>query len=144
MGAATRSAAGRNRTRSEESQSLNELKTTFLRLTGHEFRAPLTLIRGYASMLREGDFGQLDDRALTAVATIDAAASSGLALLDRVVEVARLESGSEALHRERQDLDELVSSAVAPLREEAAARGVAIQSRVCRRGMAPMITEWAS
>jgi len=116
-----------NRALLEESRDLNELKTMFLRLTGHEFRTPLGTIHGYASMLRDGDFGQLDDHALTAVAAIDAAASSGLAMLDRLVEVARLESGSEALHRERRDLDELVASAVAPLREEAEARGVVLE-----------------
>ena len=108
----------------QESRKLDELKTMFLRLTSHEFRGPLTVIRGYASMLHDGDLGQLDDRALGAVRAMDAAASSALAMLDRLVEVARLESGSEALHRERQDLDELVSSAVAPLREEADAQGV--------------------
>jgi signal transduction histidine kinase len=116
-----------NRALLEESQRLAELQTMFLRLTGHEFRAPLTVIRGYASMLQAGDLGRLDGRALTAVAAMDASASSALAMLDRLIEVARLESGSEALHRERQDLDDLVSSAVAPLREEADARGVVLE-----------------
>ena len=116
-----------NRTLLEESHRLDELKTMFLRLTSHEFRAPLTVVRGYASMLRDGAFGQLGDRASTAVGAMDTAAANALAMLDRLVEVARLESGSEALHRERQDLDELVSSAVAPLREEADARGVLLQ-----------------
>lgn len=116
-----------NRALLDESRDLDELKTMFLRLTGHEFRAPLATIHGYASMLHDGDFGQLDDRALTAVAAIDAAASSGLAMVDRLVEVARLESGSEALHRERHDLNELVLSAVAPLRGEAEARGVVLE-----------------
>jgi signal transduction histidine kinase len=123
----TETIARYNRALLEEVRELDELKTMFLRLTGHEFRGPLATIHGYASMLHDGDFGHLSDPALTAVAEIDAAASSGLAMLDRLVEVARLESGSEAVHRERQDLNELVSSAVAPLREEAEARGVVLE-----------------
>jgi signal transduction histidine kinase len=111
----------------KETQDLDELKSMFLRLTGHEFRAPLGTIRGYASMLQDGDFGRLDDRVLTAVAAIDTAASSGLTMLDRLVEVARLESRGEALHRERRDLNQLVASAVAPLREAADARGVVLE-----------------
>jgi signal transduction histidine kinase len=118
-----------NRALLEESRALDELKTMFLRLTSHEFRAPLTTIRGYASLLRDGDLGGLDDRVLTAVAAIDTAASSGLAMLDRLNEVARLESGAEALHLERHDLDELVASAVAPLRDAARARGVVLEVR---------------
>jgi signal transduction histidine kinase len=128
-----------NRALLVESQSLDELKTMFLRLTGHEFRAPLTTIRGYASLLQDGDLGPLDDGVLTALAAIDSAASSGLAMLDRLVEVARLESGAEALHRERQDLAELVASAVAPLREAARARGVRLE--VDATGEAPVDAE---
>jgi signal transduction histidine kinase len=116
-----------NRALLVESQHLDELKTMFLRLTGHELRAPLTTIRGYTSMLQDGDLGRLDDRALTALAAIHAAASSSLGMLDRLVELARLESGEEALHRERKDLDVLVAAAVAPVREAASARGVMLE-----------------
>jgi signal transduction histidine kinase len=116
-----------NRALLEEARRADELKTLFLRLTGHEFRGPLTTIRGYTSLLQAGDLGRLGDGVLTALATIDAAASSGLAMLDRLVEVARLESRAEALHRDRQDLDELIASAVAPLRDAAEARGVLLE-----------------
>jgi signal transduction histidine kinase len=116
-----------NRMLLEETQDLDELKTMFLRLTGHEFREPLGTIRGYASMLQDGDFGRLDDRVLMAVAAIDTAASAGLTMLDRLVEVARLENRTEALHRERRDLTELVDSAVAPLRQAAVTRGVLLE-----------------
>jgi signal transduction histidine kinase len=117
-----------NRALLEESRHLDELKTMFLRLTGHELRAPLTTVRGYTSLLRDGDLGRLDDRVLTAVNAIHAAAASGLGMLDRLVDLARLESGEEALRRERRDLDELVASAVAPLRETARARGVVLEA----------------
>jgi signal transduction histidine kinase len=116
-----------NRALLEESRHLDELKTMFLRLTGHELRAPLTTIRGYTSMLQDGDLGRLDDRVLTALAAMHAATASGLAMLDRLVELARLESGEEVLHRELRDLAELLASAVAPLRETARAEGVVIE-----------------
>jgi signal transduction histidine kinase len=116
-----------NRALLEESRRLDELKTMFLRLTGHELRGPLTTISGYTSLLRDGDLGRLDDRVMAAADAMDTAASSGLAILDRLVELARLESGEEALHREPTDLDELVTSAVAPLREAARECGVALE-----------------
>jgi signal transduction histidine kinase len=115
-----------NRTLLEESRHLDELKTMFLRLTGHELRTPLTTIRGYTSLLQDGDLGPLDDHVRTAVAAMSTAAASGLSMLDRLVELARLESGEEALHRERRDLDELVALAVAPLRDTARDRGVVL------------------
>ncbi len=116
-----------NRALLEESRHMDELKTMFLRLTGHELRAPLTTIQGYTSMLRDGDLGRLEDRVLTALAAVQTAASSCLGMLDRLIELARLESGDEALHRESRDLGELITSAVAPLEETARERGVLLE-----------------
>lgn len=113
-----------NRGLVEESQRLDDLKTMFLRMTGHELRAPLGTIRGYASMLGEGDFGELAPAVVDAVRTMDTAAANGLAIIDRLGEVARLESGGEVLHRQSRPLDRLVLAAVEPLREAAGHRGV--------------------
>ncbi len=108
----------------EESQRLDDLKTVFLRMTGHELRAPLGTIRGYAPMLGDGDFGELAPPVADALRTMDAAAANGLAIIDRLGEVARLESGGEVVHRESRPLDALVLAAVEPLREAAGHRGI--------------------
>lgn len=113
-----------------ESRRLDDLKTMFLRLTGHELRAPLGTIRGYASMLQEGDFGEIPLSAAEAVTAIDTAARSGLGMIDRLVEVARLESGGEALQRGRHSLSEIVTGALAPLRPAADANHLRLEEDV--------------
>lgn len=113
-----------------ESRRLDDLKTMFLRLTGHELRAPLGTIRGYASMLDEGDLGEIPPSAATAVAAVDAAARSALGMIDRLVEVARLESSGEALHRGRHSLSEVVEGALAPLQEAAATKGLRLEPEI--------------
>jgi signal transduction histidine kinase len=111
----------------EDSRQLDDLKTMFLRMTGHELRSPLGTIRGYTSMLQEGDFGALNPVTRRAVDVIHTSATTGLGMIDRLVEVARLESGSEALHRERNVLDEVVLAAIQPLKEEARTAGVELK-----------------
>ena len=113
-----------------ESRRLDDLKTMFLRLTGHELRAPLGTIRGYASMLLEGDLGEMPPPAEAAANAIDAAARAGLGMIDRLVEVARLESGAEALQRTRQSLADVVAGALAPLREAPAASHLRLEEDV--------------
>ncbi len=108
----------------EDSRQLDDLKTMFLRMTGHELRSPLGTIRGYTSMLQEGDFGDLNPATRRAVDVIHTSATTGLGMIDRLVEVARLESGSEALHRERHVLEEVVLAAIQPLKAEARSAGV--------------------
>lgn len=116
-----------NRSLLQDSQRLDDLKTMFLRMTGHELRAPLGNIRGYASLLQAGDLGVLPERAVPAVEAVDKAASGALAMIDRLVEVARLESGSEALHRERHSLSAITRSAIEPLREAIAAAEIDLE-----------------
>ena len=39
----------------ERLQELNQVKDEFISLVGHELRTPMTGIRGYLSMIRDGD-----------------------------------------------------------------------------------------
>ena len=42
---------------------LDQLKSEFVSIASHQLRSPLTSIRGYASMLLEGSFGKIPDKA---------------------------------------------------------------------------------
>ena len=113
-----------NRRLVDELRRVDDVKTMFLRVTTHELRAPLTALRGYASMLRSGDLGDLPPAAATAVEAMARSAQASLNLVDRLVEAARLEGGAEALTRGRHRLAEVVTAAVEPLREAARLKGI--------------------
>jgi signal transduction histidine kinase len=110
----------------DELRRMDDVKTMFLRVTTHELRAPLTTVRGYASMLRAGDLGELPPAVATAVEAMARAAQASLSLVDRLVEAARLEGGAETLTRGRHRLSDVVDAAVDPLREAARLKGVAL------------------
>jgi signal transduction histidine kinase len=110
-----------------ESRQLDDLKTMFLRVTGHELRAPLGVIRGYASMLRDGDLGPFGGAQAAAIASISESAGSALGILDRLGEIARLESRTEALQRSEVRLADVIEAAVEPLRAAARQKGVELQ-----------------
>lgn len=110
-----------------EAEQLDDLKTMFMRMTGHEMRAPLGTIRGYASMVSEGDFGELTTGARAAVEAIDESAASAINMIDRLSEMARLESRREALHLEPHTLAEILAVAIEPLQAAARQKGVRLQ-----------------
>ncbi|HVD02105.1 MAG TPA: HAMP domain-containing sensor histidine kinase [Candidatus Dormibacteraeota bacterium] len=110
-----------------ESRQLDDLKTMFLRMTGHELRAPLGTIRGYVSMLLDGDLGEVGTAQRQAIDSIGLASASGLGILDRLGEIARLESRTEALHRAAHRLAGVVDTALEPLRGSALHKKVEIR-----------------
>ena len=86
---------------------LERLKTEFMKLASHELRGPLTVIRGYLSMLIDGS---ITDTA-GPYAVLTAKANQMNLLLNQMLEVARLEEGRLQLVLRRADLRDLVGEA---------------------------------
>src|SRR5256886_14489866 len=65
--------AGLERARvTERMAAIESNKTQFLNLASHELRGPVTVIRGYVSMLEGGLLGHLNDRGRKAAAMMSA------------------------------------------------------------------------
>lgn len=104
-------------------EAASRAKSAFLANMSHELRTPLAAILGYAEMLREeADEGVAQSR-LTDLGRIHAAGTSLLALIDAVLEMARLEAGKTLLLVEPFDLAALVGEAVAAATPAAAKNG---------------------
>jgi len=106
-------AAGLERARvTERMAAIENNKTQFLNLASHELRGPVTVIRGYVSMLESGMFGQLNERGLKAASVMAAKVSEMNELIEEMIEAARLEEGGVTLRAVASDLREIVRSAI--------------------------------
>jgi signal transduction histidine kinase len=113
QGYASAVTAGLERARvTERLAAIEGNKTQFLNLASHELRGPLTVVRGYVSMLEGGLLGNLNERGRKAVPVISAKVLEMNALLEQMIEAARLEDGALMLHPEDADLRDIVSAAV--------------------------------
>ncbi|HSM82332.1 MAG TPA: ATP-binding protein, partial [Nodosilinea sp.] len=83
------------------------LKDEFLANMSHELRTPLNAILGMTEGLQEQVFGAINDRQLKALNTVETSASHLLALINDILDVAKIESGQVTLH--------LTPTAIAPL-----------------------------
>jgi signal transduction histidine kinase len=114
--------AGLERVRvTERLAAIEKNKTQFLNLASHELRGPLTVVRGYVSMLEGGLLGDLNERGRKAVPVISAKVLEMNGLIEQMIEAARLEDGALMLRLEPTDLRNVVSAAVdsaRPLTEE--------------------------
>lgn len=114
----------------DQLQRLNELKSLFMRLTSHELRGPLTVTRGYASLLAGGDFGDLPAPAEHAANSIVTASETALSLIEGMSEVASLEGDAGVLRLSSVRLGEVIERAVADVLPDAEAKGVSIDRQV--------------
>src|SRR5205823_6526292 len=81
-------------------------------LASHELRGPVTVLRGYVSMLETGILGQLNDRGRKAAEVMAAKVSEMNELIEEMIEAARLEEGAVTLRTVEADLREIARSAV--------------------------------
>src|SRR3989442_281679 len=80
---------------------LDVLKSGFMRLTTHELRRPLSVFRGYISMIESGDLGDLPEAVHKAIIQIAMSANEMAKLVDDLSAVRRLEEPEEVLPRPR-------------------------------------------
>ena len=105
--------AGLQRVRvTERMAALEKNKTQFLNLASHELRAPLTVIRGYVSMLKSGLLGSLNESGRKASDVMAAKVSEMNELIEEMIDAARLEDGGLSLRAVDADLREIATSAV--------------------------------
>jgi signal transduction histidine kinase len=96
----------------ERLAAIEKNKTQFLNLASHELRGPLTVVRGYVSMLEGGLLGDLNERGRKAAPVISAKVLEMNALIEQMIEAARLEDGALLLRPEANDLRDIVNAAV--------------------------------
>ena len=113
----------------EDLQMASAAKTQFLNLAAHELRTPVTVIRGYTSILRAGASaaGAESERAL---AMIEDKSRELAKLVDSLLVAARADSGAVAPEMTSFDVVQCVSEAVARAEGMANLAGCAISADV--------------
>jgi CheY-like chemotaxis protein len=118
--------------RSQELQEANralraadDAKNEFLSRISHELRSPLTAILGFGELLSLSDLGA-DDQEW--VSTILKAGRHLLALLDDVLDIARIQENQLSLSVEASELAPLLTDAMELIRPLAAAHEVVLQA----------------
>jgi PAS domain S-box-containing protein len=107
-------------------EELDRLRREYLRNISHEFRTPLTVIRGYAEFLLESHpEGSLHEVMKVLVESSDRV----IDLVDTLIDVSRIEQGQDnsILNVRRLDLRELAEGSVETLRFTAARKKVQVE-----------------
>jgi signal transduction histidine kinase/DNA-binding NarL/FixJ family response regulator len=107
----------------EAAEGANIAKTRFIAGLNHEIRSPLNAINGYAQLLERG----ATDNPQDAARVIRRSAEHITNLIDGLLDVAKIETGSLDVARDIFRIDETLDQLVDMFRLQAAAKGVAFR-----------------
>lgn len=97
-------------------------KDEFLATLGHELRSPMTAIRGWIQLLKEGALSS--DEASDALSMIDSSTRVQARIIEDLMDVSRIIAGKVMIEPSRIQLGPVVENAVATFRPAAALQGI--------------------
>jgi two-component system, sensor histidine kinase and response regulator len=90
-------------------KELEKVRDDLMKMIVHDLKSPLTSVIGAMEMLIDGDFGPLSDNQRQALGDTEKRAQDLLALIEDLLEVARLEESRLALHLARLSPSDLLN-----------------------------------
>ncbi|RYF28624.1 MAG: hypothetical protein EOO17_04615 [Chloroflexi bacterium] len=120
-------ATKRLRHTNHELQRLDEAKDQFVSMASHQLRTPLTSIKGYLSMVIEGDAGKVTETQKQLLTEAFDSSERMVRLIADFLSVSRLQAGKFILDQSMVDLDHTIKNEVASLQELAKSRGLQLQ-----------------
>ena len=97
-------------------EALNKQKSEFVSFATHQLRAPLTAMKGYASLLLEGDMGKLEPESREGISRIFDASKTLTNIVEDYLNLTRIELGSMKYAFDAVDLRMLIENIIAELK----------------------------
>jgi signal transduction histidine kinase len=105
-------------------RALDEAKDDFISMASHQLRTPLTSIKGYTSMVLEGDSGKITPMQKKLLSQSFTSAQRMVYLIADLLNVSRLRTGKFVIDVSRVNLANVVKEEVEQLMETAASRSL--------------------
>jgi len=87
----------------------NKIKDEFLGVMSHELRTPLNIIMNYSEALRMGTFGEIAPDQVRATDKVRQQASHLLSLINGILEITKIESGTVSIEARSVELNGLIA-----------------------------------
>lgn len=120
---------------------LDEAKDEFISMASHQLRTPLTTVKGYLSMLLEGDAGKLSKKQADFIDLAFVSSERMVHLIADMLNVSRISTGRLTLDVSKFDLVTLVKEEAQQLKRQAEARRVKLKLHLPKKPVEVMLDE---
>lgn len=104
--------------------ALDETKDEFITMASHQLRTPLTSIKGYVSMVLDGDVGEINDQQRKLLTQAFISSQRMVYLIADLLNMSRLRTGRFVIEKTDTHLPDIVQGELDQLRETAEAKGL--------------------
>lgn len=109
-----------------ELRRLDEAKDEFVSMASHQLRTPLTSVKGYISMVLEGDAGKITDTQRQLLGEAFTSSERMVHLINDFLNVSRLQTGKFVIEEKATDLAKVITQEVDSLQSTAKAHALTI------------------
>ncbi len=108
----------------EKLKSMDETKDEFISMASHQLRTPLTSVKGYLSMVLEGDAGEISEPQKKLLDQAFVSSQRMVYLIADLLNVSRLKTGKFIIDANPTNLADVVDSEISQLKEQAKLKGI--------------------
>jgi signal transduction histidine kinase len=110
----------------EKLKKLDQAKSEFISIASHQLRTPLTVVKGYISMILEGSYGKIATERRLPLEKVFESNERLIQLVENLLNISRIESGRLRFSFERMRFEKLVAGVVDELKGTAKKKGLSL------------------
>lgn len=107
-------------------RELDMAKSDFIAIASHQMRTPLTIIKGYLAMIKDGSFGRVPPKIQENLDIIYRANERMIGLIEEMLNVSHIESGKVAFNANPLDVNNFIKKIIKELEQKAKTNKVKI------------------
>ena len=111
----------------EKLKALDESKDDFISMASHQLRTPLTSVKGYISMVMEGDFGKINKMQATMLRQAFFSSQRMVYLIADLLNISRLKTGKFIIEANSVDLSKTISEELDQLKEVSLSKKIILE-----------------
>lgn len=111
----------------------------FLSLTSHQLYTPLSMIRGFVSMLKDEKYGKLSPKQKDAVGEVYENTKRMVSLVSELLSISRIQAGSFQLNLKESKIEDLIENVIKQFRESRHKKNVELSfQKACGSSLKPV------
>lgn len=108
-------------------RALDRLKNDFISIASHQLRTPLTVIKGYSSMILEGTFGELSEDLKKAIDQMYQSSERLISFVNDLLNVSKIQQGKMIYKFEQMQIEDILNSIAGELKEKARRKNLKLE-----------------